>query len=624
MLALPLMLLVALAIRLTSPGPVLYHQQRVGQHGRIFIVHKFRSMRQDAEADTGAVWAQANDPRVTPIGRFLRRTRLDELPQLWNVLVGDMSFVGPRPERPEFVEELTKQIPFYGQRHVVKPGLTGWAQVRYTYGASVEDAMEKLQYDLFYIKNLSMRSDIYIIARDDQDRPRSERFMRRSARTSILLAVALFTWFAHASILAAQNRPQQPDRPYRGLFGGVQRDPSRERSLDFNLSLSGGYDSNLPAAGSGSGDIGDPRIEESGGLGTAFADIAFRRGRNENWVSGGANATFRYYPSLPEINATDYAANVRFSARPGGRAMLYVGQDASYRTLFSLYGVPIFETAVGEAAPRPPTIDYAFGERPTLLYNSVVNTNYDIGRRTHLRAGYTFAGLRATAEDYESRLQQHDGRLGLARDLSRRWTVGGRYTYSDGHNVYQGLGTRTRSHQAEAVFDYRRTLRSRRQLTFGFAPGYDRMTTEGDAVETWVERRVSASVQAGIGLTRAWTLNGNYRRGLRYLPGIRQPLFADDVGLTLDGYLGRRLDLAFVGLYSNSESGQGGLYTGYKSFSGNGRVRFALNQSTALSGGYVFYRYEFGPDTVLPAGMPQRYNRHAVRIGVDFWLPLHR
>jgi sugar transferase (PEP-CTERM system associated) len=163
-LASPLMLVAALLIKLTSSGPVFYHQVRVGQHGVDFRVHKFRSMRQDAEAATGAVWAKVGgDPRVTMVGRFLRRSRIDELPQLWNVLVGDMSMVGPRPERPEFVGDLTKQIPFYGQRHVVKPGLTGWAQVRYAYGASVEDSMEKLQYDLFYIKNLSMALDVYIL-----------------------------------------------------------------------------------------------------------------------------------------------------------------------------------------------------------------------------------------------------------------------------------------------------------------------------------------------------------------------------------------------------------------------------------------------------------------------------
>src|SRR4030095_2240751 len=154
----------AALIRLTAPGAVLYHQRRVGQHGRIFILHKFRSMWADAEKATGPVWAsKEGDARVTSVGRFLRRSRLDELPQLWNVLNGDMSFVGPRPERPEFVTELTRQIPFYGQRHIVRPGLTGWAQVRYTYGASVEDALQKLQYDLFYIKNLSVALDLFII-----------------------------------------------------------------------------------------------------------------------------------------------------------------------------------------------------------------------------------------------------------------------------------------------------------------------------------------------------------------------------------------------------------------------------------------------------------------------------
>jgi len=163
LLGAPIMLLVAVAVRCTSSGPVLYHQRRVGRHGREFTAHKFRTMHDDAERATGPVWSTANDTRVTLIGSFLRRTRLDEMPQLWNVLIGDMSFVGPRPERPEFVRELTERIPFYGQRHVLKPGLTGWAQVRYTYGASVEDAIEKLQYDLYYIKNLSIALDFVIV-----------------------------------------------------------------------------------------------------------------------------------------------------------------------------------------------------------------------------------------------------------------------------------------------------------------------------------------------------------------------------------------------------------------------------------------------------------------------------
>lgn len=159
----PVMALVAVAMKLSSPGPIFYHQQRVGKDGRTFTIHKFRSMRPDAETHTGAVWSRAGDPRVTPIGRFLRRTRLDEIPQLWNVLKGDMSVVGPRPERPEFVTDLTKRIPFYGQRHVVRPGLTGWAQVRHDYGSSVDDALQKLQYELFYIKHMSIAFDLFIV-----------------------------------------------------------------------------------------------------------------------------------------------------------------------------------------------------------------------------------------------------------------------------------------------------------------------------------------------------------------------------------------------------------------------------------------------------------------------------
>jgi exopolysaccharide biosynthesis polyprenyl glycosylphosphotransferase len=165
LVTLPLMGLIALAVRLSSHGPAMYRQERVGQHGRVFTLHKFRSMQPNAEAESGAVWATAGDVRVTPVGRFLRRSRLDELPQLWNVLCGHMSIVGPRPERPEFVKSLTSEIPYYGQRHIVRPGLTGWAQVRYTYGASVEDALMKLQYDLYYIKNRSLAFDLFIMAK---------------------------------------------------------------------------------------------------------------------------------------------------------------------------------------------------------------------------------------------------------------------------------------------------------------------------------------------------------------------------------------------------------------------------------------------------------------------------
>jgi exopolysaccharide biosynthesis polyprenyl glycosylphosphotransferase len=160
--SLPVMVAVACAIKLDSRGPALFRQQRVGENGRNFTLNKFRSMRVDAERE-GPVWAAPADPRVTRVGRWLRQLRLDELPQFWNVLMGDMSFVGPRPERPEFVERLQRQIPFYMGRHSVKPGITGWAQVRHRYAASVEDSVEKLQYDLYYIKNRSPLLDLVIL-----------------------------------------------------------------------------------------------------------------------------------------------------------------------------------------------------------------------------------------------------------------------------------------------------------------------------------------------------------------------------------------------------------------------------------------------------------------------------
>jgi sugar transferase (PEP-CTERM system associated) len=162
-LSLPLLPFIAVAIKLDSPGAVLYRQKRVGLRGQIFHCYKFRTMRKDAEADTGATWALDNDPRITRVGRFLRASRLDEIPQLWCVLKGDMHFVGPRPERPEFVEWLSNEIPYYSVRNVVRPGITGWAQVQYKYGNTLEDAREKLQYDLFYIKNASLGLDLLIM-----------------------------------------------------------------------------------------------------------------------------------------------------------------------------------------------------------------------------------------------------------------------------------------------------------------------------------------------------------------------------------------------------------------------------------------------------------------------------
>jgi len=163
LLALPIMLGTAILIKLDSRGPIFHSQKRVGKEGRIFTVYKFRSMYTDAEKSTGPVWAQKNDSRITRVGKIIRKLRIDEIPQLWNVLRNEMSLVGPRPERPYFVEELKKDIPYYTERLVVKPGVTGWAQINYSYGSTTEDALQKLQYDLYYIKNMSIFLDIIIL-----------------------------------------------------------------------------------------------------------------------------------------------------------------------------------------------------------------------------------------------------------------------------------------------------------------------------------------------------------------------------------------------------------------------------------------------------------------------------
>jgi exopolysaccharide biosynthesis polyprenyl glycosylphosphotransferase len=162
LILLPLLPLIALAIKLSSAGPVFYGQRRAGCNGAVFTCYKLRTMREDAESSTGPTWAGNDDPRITRVGHWLRRTRLDEVPQLWNVLRGDMGFVGPRPERPEFVEWLGREIPYYQLRHIIRPGLTGWAQINYPYGASAEESKEKLRYDLYYIKNMSLALDLFI------------------------------------------------------------------------------------------------------------------------------------------------------------------------------------------------------------------------------------------------------------------------------------------------------------------------------------------------------------------------------------------------------------------------------------------------------------------------------
>jgi len=162
-LAGPIILITALAVKLESKGPAFYRQRRVGLYGVGFDCLKLRSMRQDAEVNGQAVWAEKDDPRITRIGRFIRKVRIDELPQCWSVLKGEMSFVGPRPERPQFVEDLEQQLPYYAERHMVKPGITGWAQINYPYGASIEDSRQKLEYDLYYAKNYSPFLDLLIL-----------------------------------------------------------------------------------------------------------------------------------------------------------------------------------------------------------------------------------------------------------------------------------------------------------------------------------------------------------------------------------------------------------------------------------------------------------------------------
>jgi len=159
----PLLAVISILIKTTSPGPVFFRQIRTGKQEKPYYLVKFRTMREDAESFSGAVWAQEKDPRITSVGGVLRKFRLDEIPQFWNVLKGEMSFVGPRPERPEFVEQLKERLPYYGERHTVNPGITGWAQVNYGYGASEEDTLRKLEYDLFYIKNLTLLFDLYIV-----------------------------------------------------------------------------------------------------------------------------------------------------------------------------------------------------------------------------------------------------------------------------------------------------------------------------------------------------------------------------------------------------------------------------------------------------------------------------
>ena len=235
--SLPLLPFIVLAVKLDSSGPALYRQKRVGRGGNIFYCYKFRTMRQDAEADTGATWATDDDPRITRVGKFLRSSRLDEIPQLWCVLKGDMHFVGPRPERPEFVEWLSKEIPYYGVRHVVRPGITGWAQVQYKYGNTLDDAREKLQYDLFYIKNASHRSGPADHVPDHQDRAAGAGCAMRWVFWAAALLIA-YTYAGYGAWLWLRARLfpwpvlRAPQEPYVSIVMVVRNE---ERWLESKL-----------------------------------------------------------------------------------------------------------------------------------------------------------------------------------------------------------------------------------------------------------------------------------------------------------------------------------------------------------------------------------------------------
>jgi hypothetical protein len=419
-----------------------------------------------------------------------------------------------------------------------------------------------------------------------------------------------------------QTPPPPSERPVRGLFGGVERDPTRYRSLDLSLSLLGGYDDNLSPEGGGAGSpAGDPRFTTNGGLGNASASLSYRKGRNENWFAAGVRSGFRYYPSITELNGADHGGNVGFSLRPSGRTLLGGRVDGAYEPFFSLAAVPVF-SADPSAGPLPGSMDYAFTERPSLSYGSFLNATYDLSRRTHATASHSFRGLDFTGESDDGRLRDQSAHVGMNREVSRRWTVGGRYGYSWGETAYTGEGTQTRSHGADLTVDYRRVLRSRRQLSIGFAPGFSRVETESVLIGRRVDRRVTASVRADIDVARTWNLGGNYRRGLRHLPGVREPVFADDAQVRLAGLVGRRLDVLFSADYTEGEAGT--VSSGFTSLSGSSQVRFAINGHTALTAQFIHYRYEFGAEAVLPAGMRRRFDRNAVRVGIDVWLPLYR
>lgn len=448
------------------------------------------------------------------------------------------------------------------------------------------------------------------------------------ARATVMLAL-LMAWLvcggtaAFAQVQtepASQAQPPATQRPVRGLFGGIERDPTRYRSLDLSISLLGGYDENLSPEGGGTGSAGDPRFARDGSHGNASARLSYRRGRGENWFSAAARSGFRYYPSLADLNGVDYGADAGFSFRPTGRTVLGGRIDGAYQPFFSLAAVPVFWDDAAE--PLPALTDYAFTERPSLSYGSLLSAGYDLSRRTQATVLHSFRGLDFTAASDDGKLRDQSVRVGMNREVTRRWSAGGRYAYSWGETAYTGEGTQTRSHGGDFTIDYRRTLRSRRSVSIGIAPGFSRVETHSVVAGPRVDRRVTALVRADIDVGRTWNVGGNYRRGLRHLPGVREPIFADDGQLRVAGLIGRRFDLALTADYTEGEGRSAS--TGYTSLSGSCQFRVALNGYAALTGHYIHYRYRFGSEAVLPEGMGRRFNRNAFRVGLDIWLPLFR
>lgn len=438
----------------------------------------------------------------------------------------------------------------------------------------------------------------------------------RSVSPAVLALVLLLPLPVRGQIA---DPPRERPRAARGLFGGVERDPARPRSLDLELSLQGGYDDNIDPERGGS--AVDPRFTQGGGLGDASAALSYRRGRGENLFLAGVRAAYRYHPSISDLNGGDYGANVGFTVRPAARFLVSGRQDVSYQPRFAFSAVPVFTPAPASGVPQS-TLDYSFVERPSIAYVTGLDGGYHLTRRTRASAGYSFRGLDFTAASDDGRMRDHQARVGVDRAVTRRWRVGGGYSYEHADNFYTGQGVRSTAHGGDLTVEYARLLRSQRPVTLQFVPGFRSLEYHGEQRLRRTERRATASVRGAVPVGRTWTVSADYRRGLRQLPAVRRSVFSDDAQVSVEGLVGRRTDFSLGAQYSEGDPGVSA--SGFTSLGGVARVRVALNRLTALTGNYVYYRYEFGPDAVLPPGFGRQFNRHAFRIGVDLWLPLFR